>query len=324
MDRRAPHDASNRLDFVAQRIIPNLERIESQEEGLTPNCSRRWENSDCSAAPCRKSSGGWFGLQKHHAHHRKHGRRAQLRRELLCPHWDCHVAHPLLRQRRPKAEVRPGLATGELKGCYCLTEPGSGSDANSGKTTAKLNEAGTHYVLNGQKMWITNGGFADILIVFAKIDGDENLSAFIRARVQRHHDEPRGKEEGIKGRAPARFTTTWKCSSKTSSTSAARLQNCRKHPQHRAHQARRRGHRLLQRRHQESVKYTNAEQFGGPSASTGRFATNLARWPFRPMRWKRVPRHPNIDDAIADLAAGGMDKGEGCSRASPPLPGNAP
>jgi len=71
------------------------------------------------------------------------------------------------------------LATGELIGAYCLTEPGAGSDANSGKTTATLSEDGKHYILNGQKMWITNGGFADTQVVFAKIDKDRILSAFI-------------------------------------------------------------------------------------------------------------------------------------------------
>jgi len=71
------------------------------------------------------------------------------------------------------------LATGELLGAYCLTEPGAGSDANSGKTNARLSEDGKHYVINGQKMWITNAGFADTLIVFAKIDTDRVLSAFI-------------------------------------------------------------------------------------------------------------------------------------------------
>lgn len=71
------------------------------------------------------------------------------------------------------------LATGELIGAYCLTEPGAGSDANSGKTTATLSEDGKHYILNGQKMWITNGGFCDTQVVFAKIDNDRILSAFI-------------------------------------------------------------------------------------------------------------------------------------------------
>ncbi len=78
-----------------------------------------------------------------------------------------------------KKKYIPKLATGEWKACYCLTEPGSGSDANAAKTKAVLAADGKHYVLNGQKMWITNGGFADIFIVFAKIDADANLSAFI-------------------------------------------------------------------------------------------------------------------------------------------------
>ncbi|MCB9227306.1 MAG: acyl-CoA dehydrogenase family protein [Chitinophagales bacterium] len=78
-----------------------------------------------------------------------------------------------------KDKYLPGVASAQLKASYCLTEPGAGSDANSGKTKAVLNEAGTHYMLNGQKMWITNGGFADLFIVFAKIDNDEKLSAFI-------------------------------------------------------------------------------------------------------------------------------------------------
>lgn len=73
----------------------------------------------------------------------------------------------------------PKLASGEWKAAYCLTEPDSGSDANAAKTKAKLNSADTHYVINGQKMWITNGGFADLFIVFAKIDDDKKLTAFL-------------------------------------------------------------------------------------------------------------------------------------------------
>ncbi|GLU55143.1 acyl-CoA dehydrogenase family protein [Dyadobacter frigoris] len=83
-----------------------------------------------------------------------------------------------------KAQYLPKLASGEWKAAYCLTEPDSGSDANSGKTKAKLSEDGKHYIINGQKMWITNGGFADVFIVFAKVvdasgQTDKNLSAFI-------------------------------------------------------------------------------------------------------------------------------------------------
>ena len=82
-----------------------------------------------------------------------------------------------------KQNYLPKLASGEWKAAYCLTEPDSGSDANSGKTKAKLSADEKHYVINGQKMWITNGGFADVFIVFAKIEEngqtDKNLTAFI-------------------------------------------------------------------------------------------------------------------------------------------------
>ncbi len=73
----------------------------------------------------------------------------------------------------------PKLATGEWFGAYCLTEPGAGSDANSGKTKAVLSEDGTHYKITGQKMWISNAGFADLFIVFARIEEDKNITGFI-------------------------------------------------------------------------------------------------------------------------------------------------
>jgi alkylation response protein AidB-like acyl-CoA dehydrogenase len=99
-----------------------------------------------------------------------------------------------------KAKYLPKLASGEWKAAYCLTEPDSGSDANSGKTKAELSADGKSYIINGQKMWITNGGFADIFIVFAKIGDDKNLTAFI---VEKTHggitmNEPEHKL-GIKG-----------------------------------------------------------------------------------------------------------------------------
>lgn len=78
-----------------------------------------------------------------------------------------------------KAKYLPKLASGEWKAAYCLTEPDSGSDANSGKTKAVLTADGKHYAVTGQKMWITNAGFADVFIVFARIEDDKNLTAFI-------------------------------------------------------------------------------------------------------------------------------------------------
>lgn len=78
-----------------------------------------------------------------------------------------------------KEKYLSDILVGKLKCSYCLTEPGAGSDANSGKTKATLSEDGKHYILNGQKMWITNAGFADIFSVFCKIEDDENLSCLI-------------------------------------------------------------------------------------------------------------------------------------------------
>src|SRR6188768_4021701 len=99
-----------------------------------------------------------------------------------------------------KKKYIPKLATGEWKAAYCLTEPDSGSDANSGKTKAVLSKDGKHYLITGQKMWITNGGFADIYIVFAKIDNDKNLTAFIVEKsfggITMNEEE---KKMGIKG-----------------------------------------------------------------------------------------------------------------------------
>jgi alkylation response protein AidB-like acyl-CoA dehydrogenase len=98
-----------------------------------------------------------------------------------------------------KARYIPKLASGEWKGAYGLTEPNSGSDALSAKTTAKLSEDGKHYILNGQKCWITNGGFADIYTVFAKIDGDK-FSAFIIERgTEGFTQGPEEQKMGIKG-----------------------------------------------------------------------------------------------------------------------------
>jgi len=80
-----------------------------------------------------------------------------------------------------KKKYLPKLASGEMIGAYCLSEPQAGSDAQNSLTRAELNKEGTHYILNGQKMWITNGGFADLYVIFAKIDG-EKFTAFIVER----------------------------------------------------------------------------------------------------------------------------------------------
>ncbi len=99
-----------------------------------------------------------------------------------------------------KQKYLPKLATGEWAACYCLTEPDAGSDANSGKTKAVLSEDGSRYKITGQKMWISNAGFADVFIVFAKIEDDKNLTAFIVEKgfggISMGEEE---KKMGIKG-----------------------------------------------------------------------------------------------------------------------------
>jgi len=98
-----------------------------------------------------------------------------------------------------KQRYLPDLASGKRLAAYCLTEPGSGSDALGAKTTATLSEDGTHYLLNGEKQWITNAGFADVFIVYAKIDGDK-FSAFIVERTFPGISfGPEEKKMGIKG-----------------------------------------------------------------------------------------------------------------------------
>ncbi|MFN0730093.1 acyl-CoA dehydrogenase family protein [Polaribacter gochangensis] len=88
-----------------------------------------------------------------------------------------------------KQKYVPKLASGEWFGAYCLTEPGAGSDANSGKTTATLSEDGKSYKINGQKMWISNAGFCSLMIVFARIENDKNITGFI---VEYNGENPNG------------------------------------------------------------------------------------------------------------------------------------
>lgn len=189
------------LDFVEKRVVPQLDAIDHQEEGLVPKLMEETGELGLLGSSVPTEYGG-MGLDF---------KTTMLITEAIGGAHSFSVsfsAHtgigtlPILYygNEEQKQQWVPGLASGELKGCYCLTEPGAGSDANSGKTRATLSEDGQHYILNGQKMWITNGGFADVMIVFAKIDDDENLTAFI---VDGHSDgiskNPEEKKMGIKG-----------------------------------------------------------------------------------------------------------------------------
>ncbi len=98
-----------------------------------------------------------------------------------------------------KEKYLPGLASGETIAAYALTEPSSGSDALSAKATAVLNEAGTHYILNGEKQWITNSAFADVFIVYAKVDGESFTSFIVESSYEGVSTGTEEKKMGIKG-----------------------------------------------------------------------------------------------------------------------------
>jgi alkylation response protein AidB-like acyl-CoA dehydrogenase len=167
-------------DFLAAEVFPNLDRIDKQEEGLMESLMDKAGELGLLAVSIPEEYGG-FG---------KNFNTSMLVTDAIGAGHSFAVAlsaHtgigtlPILYygNKEQKDKYIPKLASGEWKASYCLTEPNAGSDANSGKTKAVLNAEGTHYIITGQKMWITNGGFADIFIVFAKIDDDKNLSAFI-------------------------------------------------------------------------------------------------------------------------------------------------
>lgn len=168
------------IDFLETEVLNKLERIDAQEEGLMQSLMDKSGELGMLGVSIPEQYGG-FG---------KNFNTSMLVADAVGGGFSFAVAlsaHtgigtlPILYYGNDaqKDKYIPKLATGEWKAAYCLTEPNSGSDANSGRTSAKLNAEGTHYLINGQKMWITNGGFADVFIVFAKIDDDKNLTAFI-------------------------------------------------------------------------------------------------------------------------------------------------
>ena len=161
-------------DFLDAEITPILDRIDSLEEGLMPSLMDKAGELGLLSISIPEQYGGFGGDFS----------TSLLTTEVLGAGHSFAVAlaaHtgigtlPILYfgNEDQKTKYLPKLASGEWKASYCLTEPGSGSDALAAKTRADLSADGKHYVLNGQKMWITNAGFAHVFIVFAQIDGDK-------------------------------------------------------------------------------------------------------------------------------------------------------
>jgi alkylation response protein AidB-like acyl-CoA dehydrogenase len=188
-------------DFIDQEVYPVIDRLDSMEDGLMVSLLDKAGELGMLGMSVPENLGG-MGVDF---------KTSLLATERLGKGHSFSVAYgahtgigslPLLYYGTDaqKAKYSPLLASGEWKAAYCLTEPSSGSDANSGKTKATLSDDGTYYSITGQKMWITNGGFADLMTVFAKIGDDKNLSAFlVEAKSEGISLNPEEKKMGIKG-----------------------------------------------------------------------------------------------------------------------------
>ena len=166
-------------DFVSTEVLPQMDKIEKQEDNIAPRLLEKMADLGLLGSHMPETYGG-MALDTN---------TNTIITETLGPAGSFTVsfaAHtgigmlPILYfgTEAQKEKYLPGLISGELKAAYCLTEPGSGSDALAAKTRAELSADGQHYMLNGQKMWISNAGFADLFIVFAKIEG-QHFTGFI-------------------------------------------------------------------------------------------------------------------------------------------------
>ncbi len=302
-------------DFIDQEVLPILDRIDSQEEGLMPSIMEKAGALGLLGVSVPEDLGGLgFDFVT-----------SMLTTEALGAGYSTAVAlsaHtgigtlPILYYGNDaqKKKYIPKLASGEWKACYCLTEPSSGSDANSGKTTAKLTADGKHYILNGQKMWITNGGFADIFTVFAKIDDDKNLSAFIVEKAFGGISlNPEEHKMGIKG----------------SSTRQVFFNDC-KVPVENLLSDRENGFKIAvnilnigriklagaaiggsKRATTQAIQYSNERiQFERPISKYGAIRYKIAEQAIRIFASESATYRAsqNVEDAIHELIAGGMDK----------------
>lgn len=304
-------------DFIQQEVIPNLDRLDAQEEGLMVSLLDKAGALGLLGLSVPESLGGMgtdFKTSLLATEHLGQGHSFSVG-------FGAHTGIgtlPLLYYGTEEQKQRyiPKLAAGEWKAAYCLTEPNSGSDANSGKTKAVLSEDGKHYILNGQKMWITNGGFADLYTVFAKIDDDDVLSAFlVEAASEGITKNPEEHKMGIKG----------------SSTRQIFFNNV-KVPVENLLSERKNGFKIAlnilnigriklaagvlggsKQTINDSVKYAlEREQFGRSISKYGAIRYKLAEQVIRTFALESAMYRAgqNIDDKIAHLMEEGLDKGK--------------
>ncbi|MBK8624451.1 MAG: acyl-CoA dehydrogenase family protein [Saprospiraceae bacterium] len=186
--------------FVEQEILPYVDRIEKLEDGLIPSILDKFAELGLLGTHMPESIGG---------SNLDYITNTIIGEEVgpsgsFSVSYNAHTGIGMLPilyygTEEQKQKYLPKLITGELKSSYCLTEPSSGSDALSAKSTAILNVEGTHYILNGQKMWITNAGFADIFTVFAQVDGDKFTGFILEKGMEGFTLGAEEKKLGIKG-----------------------------------------------------------------------------------------------------------------------------
>ena len=178
-------------EFIDKVVVPNKERFEKKDYAFTEECMKQIGEMGFLGIAVPENYGG-LGL-------------GFVSTMIACDYISgatgslatAYGAHtgigtlPILLYgtEEQKQKYLPDLAAGTKFGAYCLTEPDAGSDANSGKTKAKLSEDGKHYIINGQKMWISNAGFADTFTFFAKIDDDKNITGFVVNRSELENPE---------------------------------------------------------------------------------------------------------------------------------------